>query len=163
MKKQAGFTIVELVVVIALLGILAAVALPRFLNVTDDAHAASVNGTGGALRSAVALVKAQSVVEQVTSGNIDFDDNTSTGTSGQETYVNAGGFPQGAASLNAAACETLWGDVLQTGAPSVDTNAGSDYRVTFGSNTCTYTYQADTNFRIAYRPSTGEVTITANP
>ena len=41
-KRQDGFTIIELVVVILLLGILAATALPRFLDVTDEAHAAAV-------------------------------------------------------------------------------------------------------------------------
>ena len=159
MKKQAGFTIVELVVVIALLGILAAVALPRFLNVTDDAHKASVSGTGGALRSAVALVKAQAVIDQVKSGDIDFDDNASTGTGGKETYVNAKGFPQGASSASAANCVVLWKDVLQEGRPSAETTAGSDYKVTYASSTCTFTYQADTTLKITYKPSTGEVTV----
>ena len=160
MKKQAGFTIVELVVVIALLGILAAVALPRFLNVTDDAHAASVNGTGGALRSAVALVKAQAVVEQVASNDIDFDDDDAA-----ETYVNAGGFPQGGDAVSAANCLLVWTDVLQAGAPSVNVNANqADYQVTLPNNTtCRYTYQAANTMFIEYVPSTGVVSITANP
>lgn len=159
MKKQAGFTIVELVVVIALLGILAAVALPRFLNVTDDAHAASVRGTGGALRSAVALVKAQAVVEQVTSNNIDFDDNSSTGSSGKETYVNAKGFPQGGSSVSSSNCQLVWTDVLQDGAPTVSTGNGSDYKVTTSSSKCRYTYQADTSLVIEYDPAKGSVSI----
>lgn len=159
MKKQAGFTIVELVVVIALLGILAAVALPRFLNVTDDAHAASVRGTGGALRSAVALVKAQAVVEQVKSDNIDFDDNTSTGTSGKETYVNDKGFPQGGSSVSSSNCQLVWTDVLQDGAPTVSTGNGSDYKVTTSSSKCRYTYQADTSLVIEYDPAKGSVSI----
>ena len=41
-KRQDGFTIIELVVVILLLGILAATALPRFMDVTDEAHDAVV-------------------------------------------------------------------------------------------------------------------------
>ncbi len=43
--RQSGFTIIELVVVILLLGILTATALPRFLEVTDEAHAAVVDAT----------------------------------------------------------------------------------------------------------------------
>ncbi|MBL6688633.1 MAG: prepilin-type N-terminal cleavage/methylation domain-containing protein, partial [Pseudomonadales bacterium] len=46
---QKGFTIVELVVVIIILGILAATALPRFLDVSEDAHIAAVDSVEGAL------------------------------------------------------------------------------------------------------------------
>lgn len=147
MKKQAGFTIVELVVVIALLGILAAVALPRFLNVTDDAHAASVNGTGGALRSAVGLVKAKAVVDQAGNGDtVDYD--------GVNVTVNANGYPT---ATNAATCVTAWQNILQAGAPTVATGTGSDYRATFGGGQCTFTYQASTALTITYNPTTGAV------
>ncbi|MFT4886941.1 MAG: prepilin-type N-terminal cleavage/methylation domain-containing protein [Pseudohongiellaceae bacterium] len=56
--KQAGFTIIELVVVILLLGILTATALPRFLDISDDAHAAVVNAHMGSLSTGVALYRA---------------------------------------------------------------------------------------------------------
>lgn len=62
MNRQAGFTLVELVVVIVILGLLAATALPRFINVTTDARISSLNGVAGGLRSAAALARAEYVV-----------------------------------------------------------------------------------------------------
>ena len=61
-KQQSGFTLIELVVVIVILGLLAATALPRFINLTTDARQASLAGVAGGLRSAIALARAQYVV-----------------------------------------------------------------------------------------------------
>lgn len=56
--REKGFTIIELVVVILLLGILTATALPRFMDVSTQAHTAVNQGVQGSLQTGVALFRA---------------------------------------------------------------------------------------------------------
>lgn len=58
-SKQGGFTLIELVIVVVLVGLLAVVAIPRFLNVTEDAEDATVEGVAGGFATGVGLVRAQ--------------------------------------------------------------------------------------------------------
>ncbi|HEX4943230.1 MAG TPA: prepilin-type N-terminal cleavage/methylation domain-containing protein [Usitatibacteraceae bacterium] len=55
LKSQQGFTLIELVVVIVILGILAAVAVPKFIDLSGEASQAAVEGVAGGLSSASAV------------------------------------------------------------------------------------------------------------
>ncbi|MGI3104892.1 type II secretion system protein [Vibrio alginolyticus] len=65
MKRQGGFTLIELVVVIVILGILAVTAAPRFLNLQDDARKASLQGLKGAIDGAAGITYGKAAVEGV--------------------------------------------------------------------------------------------------
>ncbi|MCL1139314.1 type II secretion system protein [Shewanella pneumatophori] len=62
MQKQNGFTLIELVVVIIILGILAVTAAPKFINLQSDARASALQGVKGAIQGANGLVFAKSAL-----------------------------------------------------------------------------------------------------
>ena len=87
--KQQGFTLVELVVVIVILGILAATAIPKYASYTKEARIASLNGLAGAIRSAVLVVQGRYVATGAVAGPVVMLDGTSVAVSAGA----AGGIP----------------------------------------------------------------------
>jgi MSHA pilin protein MshA len=65
-NQQSGFTLIELIMVIVILGILAAFALPKFADLSGDARASSIAGALGSVRSASAIVHSAALAKNLT-------------------------------------------------------------------------------------------------
>ncbi len=80
MKRQGGFTLIELVVVIVILGILAVTAAPRFLNLQDDARRASLEGLRGAIAGAMGITYGRAAIAGIETQQYAAGDVNSGGT-----------------------------------------------------------------------------------
>lgn len=136
-KQQAGFTLIELVVVILILGLLAAVAIPRYADLAKQARVSSLNGVAGGLRGAVALVRAQYIAASMTTSPVTMLDATTVAVSTGAPSAG-GGFPlSSAAGIGSAMPDPSDYTVAHAAATTTYTPSG-------GSATCLVTYTAAT-------------------
>lgn len=159
MHKPQGFSLIELTIVIVVLGILAVVALPRFLDVTEEAKNASVEGVSGGFASGVMMARAQ--WEAQGRGSVDsknsvlYDGSRLYLTTPTQTEVDSGlvspGYPVDTADsgtptvdpgeLTAQRCLNLWNGLLQN-PPAATANFSN---VTVGQQDLKYYVSAETN------------------
>ena len=135
MKRQGGFTLIELVVVIVILGILAVTAAPRFLNLQDDARNASLQGLKGAIDGAAGIVYGKAAIDGV----------EASGAANVDGIATAFGYPDATSSGIVAAVVGLETDWAVT--------SSSNTSITFGfestDTTCTVTYNEATGTSVA--------------
>ncbi len=79
MKRNSGFTLIELVIVIIVLGILAATAVPKFINLQDDAKVSALRGAEAAIHSAANIVYSKAAIDGIEDeASDDISDNGTT-------------------------------------------------------------------------------------
>ncbi len=140
MKRQGGFTLIELVVVIVILGILAVTAAPRFLNLQGDARNSALKGLQGAINGASGIVYGKSAIAGL--------ENASSGTVGTGTNaINiVYGYPDPTVSGVAAAIEGFSNDwaIVSPASPTVNTASVwitfAETSAAYASNECYLTY-----------------------
>jgi MSHA pilin protein MshB len=136
-RKQKGFTIIELVVVILLLGILAATALPRFMDVTDEAHESVVSAVEGGLVTGAALFRAQ----WIGTGQVPV---TAVAGFGDGTLrPNSDGYPRGTTTaFETGSCLQIYNGLLQSGRPTAVAVTGTATAQTPAAGAIQYTTAA---------------------
>ena len=120
-RIQKGFTLIELIMVIVILGILAAFALPRFANMQTEATTAAADGLVGSIKSAAAITHSKWLVE----GGDPTD--LSVALEGSAIVVIASGYPAEAAGGIDTAVETDYSYAAATGVFTVSTSCTVTY------------------------------------
>ena len=135
MKRQGGFTLIELVVVIVILGILAVTAAPRFLNLQDDARNASLQGLKGAIDGAAGIVYGKAAINGV----------EASGAATVDGITTAFGYPSADTTGIVEAVVGLDTDWSVTTSTATSITFGFDATDT----TCTVTYNEATGTSVA--------------
>lgn len=126
-RKEKGFTLIELVMVIVILGVLAAFALPRFADLSGDASKAAVSGAQGAVKSASGIAHATWLAGGG-SGDVTLEG---------ETITMIGGYPKAGATSGIAEAAQLTADDFTL---TYDSGGSPTPTLTVSNGTCSFVY-----------------------
>jgi MSHA pilin protein MshB len=160
-KQASGFTLIELVIVVVILGFLAVTAIPKFLDLTEQAKQANIEGMAGGFATGVSLVRAQWEAEarpnDGTNNFVDYDGTTVYLTVEVTADPNAipavssvrPGYILGTSAVSTVAaveCIQVWDALFQqpptTSTSDLDVDSTIDYYVSEGSGICHYYLKA---------------------
>lgn len=163
-NKSQGFTLIELIIVIVILGILSVVAAPRFVDLSDDAEKAVFRATAGAFKDGIKHVHYAWIIRGEGQAQQDFIP-ISDPIVGGDLSVNAAGFPADTRGVSLTLnsdndCLDVWRAVLASQGAEVENDDSSDYEGTYiGANSCTYSLTSQPALTVQYNSNTGEVAI----
>ena len=169
-NKSSGFTLIELITVIILLGILSSVALAKYINLSDDAYQAKVKANAAALKSGVTLAHTKwlalgSPSSLSARNDIQLYGNQANG----RMDINVNGWPAQSwigtdtqlHTNNDADCLSLWGALIEDGSNKAASNNSAEFISNFeGNQVCSYKLNKNINYGFLYDSKTGAVTLT---
>ncbi|CAM3567364.1 type II secretion system protein [Shewanella violacea] len=175
-----GFTLIELVVVIIILGILSVIALPKFINLGQDAHDSAAKGVFGAFKSGVTMYHscwaASGASDRVEDLACYGDGTLDSSFTGYPLSTTNGG---DGTILSADSCKEVWQGLLEGDdyvlAPHTDSSFGGETDIIYwygagssisGGSYCYFNYISDDrskgseNWQLQYYPGTGKTVVT---
>jgi len=163
-RQQQGFTLIELIIVIVLMGILAATAAPKFVDLSVNAEKAVFSGISSAFKNGVQQVHFVWLINGKKSAVQNFIE-ISDPLAGGDLSVNSAGYPADTRGVSLTLnsqndCLDVWRAVLDSQDARVESDDSSDFSARYnGGNTCTYTYNKQPSLTVDYDSNSGKISI----